>query len=152
MGCIRITRWRNTDTPSTTTVISATLVPPSSWTPPFYWVPPVREFPGIDSALVLENEIFAIHVIIANRRRSESPADGLSVLYKLLPDNLKNLYWSLVFVGTDEDWLERIAKEHAGKIFTRYGTFVDPGIVFRPDHPHFRDEADPPFVKASQLA
>jgi len=103
--------------PSATAVISATQAAPSSWTPPFYWVPPARNFPGIDSALVLENEIYAIQVTIAKTRSGSSPADGLTELRKLLPNNLKNLSWKLVFVGTDQDRVESFAKKYTGKIF-----------------------------------
>lgn len=102
---------------STTSVISATQAAPMPWAPPFYWVPPARNFPGIDSALVLKNEIYAIQVTIAGTRSGSSPADGLAELHKLLPNNLKNLSWNLVFVGTDQDCVESFAKKYTGKIF-----------------------------------
>ena len=73
-----------------------------SWALPFYWIPSARDFPGISSALVLTNEIIAIQVTIAEVRKS-SVEKGLSKLRNLLPQNLKDLPWEVVFVGTEVD-------------------------------------------------
>ena len=99
---------------STTNVISTTQDAPASWVPPFYWIPYARDFPAIDSALVLTNEIIVIQVTIAEARKS-SVEKGLSTLSNLLPQNLKDILWKVVFVGTGVDRIERIAISWADK-------------------------------------
>ena len=118
---------------STANVISATQDAPASWEPPFYWIRAEKDFPGIDSALVLTNEIIAIQVTIAEVHKL-SVGKGLSKLRNLLPHNLKGLPWKVVFVGMEADWIEHIAKTWADKVtspsdeaLVRVGwTVVDP--------------------------
>ena len=107
---------------STMNVISATQHAPASWEPPFYWTPTEKDFPGIDSALVLTNEIIAIQVTITEVHKL-SVGKGVSKLCNLLPHNLKGLPWRVVFVGMEVDWVKHIAMTWADKITSvRRGT------------------------------
>lgn len=62
--------------------------------------------------LILTNEIIVFQVTIAKEHKSP-PTRGLSVLRDLLPQNLKDLSWKLMFVGTKVDRIERIAKAYS---------------------------------------
>ncbi|KAI0000819.1 hypothetical protein BJV74DRAFT_820874 [Russula compacta] len=74
--------------------------------PPYYWVAPDK-FPGIDSALVLEDAIYAIQVTMSSKHESPSMH---------LPHNLKKLPWRVLFVGDTAGTAEAAASEWAGKI------------------------------------
>lgn len=108
------TRMQNLQ--GTPTVISAIQDAPAAWTPPFYWIPTTRNFPGIDSALILKKEIVAIRVVLANRHHSP-PETGLMELSNLLPDNMKGHAWKLLFVEMGDEYrINDIAKRYYRKI------------------------------------
>ena len=102
---------------STTNVISGTRDIPASSTCPFYWIPPDKNFPGINSALVLTNEIVAIQVTIAEEHKS-SVEKGLLKLRDLLPQDLKDLPCKVVFVGAEVDRIRRIEMSWADEILS----------------------------------
>lgn len=115
--------WQGTETllklTSTTAVISATQDTPASSTPPFYWIPRAKNFPGIDSALILTDEIIVFQVTFAAKDCScESLETGMLKLHDLLSENLKDAQWRLVFVGTENDHgeLERMAAKWVNTI------------------------------------
>lgn len=83
-------------------------------TPPFYWLPPHANFPGIDSALVLDDEIFVFQVTISTEHNS--PIKGLQKLRNLLPNDLKNLPWRVVFVGAENLRIKQVAECWVGQI------------------------------------
>ena len=102
-----------------TTPVAADLLPTikdalASATPPYYWIPSKINFPGIDSALVLEGGIFAFQVTLGSNHKS--PIDSLQRLRKMLPANLKVLPWRMVFVGSDEERIKGVAEHWAGKL------------------------------------
>ena len=101
-------------TPDAPDLLPATKDAPGSATPPYYWIPSKTNFPGIDSALVLEGEIFAFQVTLGSNHKS--PIDGLLCLRKMLPANLKVLPWRMVFVGPDEERIKGVAEQWAGKL------------------------------------
>ncbi|KAH0826457.1 hypothetical protein J3R83DRAFT_5456 [Lanmaoa asiatica] len=82
--------------------------------PPFYWIAPTANFPGIDSALVTEHEIFAIQVTIAFDH--PSPQTGLDKLRDLLPRKLKNLEWRMLYVGPKETQIAEVSRQWDGKL------------------------------------
>ncbi|KAH0832393.1 hypothetical protein J3R83DRAFT_13427 [Lanmaoa asiatica] len=82
--------------------------------PPFYWIVPTVIFPGIDSALVTENEIFAIQVTIAFGH--PSPQEGLDKLRDLLPQALKKLEWRMLYVGPEETQITTASRQWHGKL------------------------------------
>lgn len=82
-----------------TDLIPATQDAPRTAAPPYYWIPP-SDFPGIDSALVLEKQIFVFQVTF--RSALKSLIDGLECLRNMLPRELKDVAWKVVFVGPDE--------------------------------------------------
>ncbi|KAF8441611.1 hypothetical protein L210DRAFT_3537693 [Boletus edulis BED1] len=77
---------------------------------PYYWVAPPK-FPGIDSALIRQDAIFAL----TTRSKDESLGKGLEQLQNDLPSHLRNLPWHLVFVGNPHSSVEVAAKEWASK-------------------------------------
>jgi len=84
-------------------------------TPPYYWIPSKSNFPGIDSALVLEGGIFAFRVTL--KAKHKSPILGLRRLRNMLPANLKDLPWRMVFVGPKEGPAKKVAMRWSGLIF-----------------------------------
>lgn len=80
--------------------------------PPCYWPAPVN-FPGIDSVLVLEEDIFLFQ--LTTRAGHRSPIEGLKQLQKLLPSSLTKVPWRVVFIGADENRIKKVA-EHWGNI------------------------------------
>ena len=100
--------------PVATDLLLAIKDAPASATPPYYWIPSKTNFPGIDSALVLEGEIFAFQVILGSKHTS--PIAGLQDLRKMLPANLKDLPWRMVFVGPVEERVKQVAGHWAGQL------------------------------------
>ncbi|KAH0839357.1 hypothetical protein J3R83DRAFT_40 [Lanmaoa asiatica] len=82
--------------------------------PPFYWIAPTVNFPGIDSVLVTENEIFAIQVTIAFDH--PSPQEGLDKPRDLLPQALKKLEWRMLYVGPEETQITEVSQQWDGKL------------------------------------
>jgi len=100
--------------PAHANLIPATETAPGSAMPPYYWLPFKTNFAGIDSALVLEDGIFAFQMILSLEHRS--PNNGLRDLRKALPHDLKDLPWRVVFVGPEEGPVESVAKCWNGKL------------------------------------
>ena len=92
-------------------LIPATQSTPGSASPPYYWIPPKTNFRGIDSALVLEDEIFTFQMTVSSTHRS--PIEGLRCLRKMLPPEMRDLPWRVVFVGPEEGLIKSVA-EHWG--------------------------------------
>ena len=82
--------------------------------PLLLWVPPNGNFPGIDSALVLKDRIFAFQVTISSSHKS--PITGLESLSKMLPPKLKKLPWRVVFVGAETDRIRPVAEHWDGEL------------------------------------
>lgn len=78
----------------------------ASATPPYYWIPSKTNFPGIDSALVLEGRIFAFQVTLGSDHIS--PTAGLYCLRKMLPPNSENLPWRMMFMGPKENRVKQV--------------------------------------------
>ncbi|KAH0832414.1 hypothetical protein J3R83DRAFT_13454 [Lanmaoa asiatica] len=93
--------------------------------PPFYWIAPTVIFPGIDSALVTENEIFAIQVTIAFGH--PSPQEGLDKLRDLLPQALKKFKWRMLYVGPEETQITAVSRQWHGKL--KIGTTTERTLV-----------------------
>ncbi|KAF9228951.1 hypothetical protein BS17DRAFT_215610 [Gyrodon lividus] len=83
-------------------------------TPPFHWIAPTTNFPGIDSALITEDNIFAIQVTLAYSLRT--PQTGLNKLRSLLPPAMRDLRWSVLFVGHSDDQVYKVSEEWVGKL------------------------------------
>ncbi|KAF8124736.1 hypothetical protein EV363DRAFT_1271018 [Boletus edulis] len=81
--------------------------------PPYYWVAP-KGFPGLSSALVLQDEIFAFRTTI-NRKR-KLPTRGLRRLRDSLPADLKDVQWRMILVGMDKGAIKAVARRWTGKI------------------------------------
>jgi len=73
--------------------------------PPFYWCPVASNFPGIDGLLRCEDDVYAIQITIS--RRHTSPEGGLRTLQK---DMDSGLHWTVLFIGTDMEQAEKVAK------------------------------------------
>ncbi|KAI9462208.1 hypothetical protein HD554DRAFT_2289333 [Boletus coccyginus] len=106
--------------PTTSTTAGMDLIPatknaPKSATPPYYWIPSKTNFPGIDSALVLKDEIFVFQVIMSSVHTT--PINGLQYFQEMLPHDLKNVHWRVVFVGPEEGPIKTVAKNWGGQLF-----------------------------------
>ena len=91
-----------------TSLVPSPLTSVKTARPPYYWVAP-RNFKGIDSALVLAEEIYAFQVTIGTSHGP--PMAGMETLRGYLPADLKKNPWRVVFVGDDDDRISRVAKE-----------------------------------------
>ncbi|KAI9568825.1 hypothetical protein HD554DRAFT_2171964 [Boletus coccyginus] len=100
--------------PAHAKLIPSTKTAPSSAIPPYYWVAYKPNFAGIDSALVLEDRIFAFQMTLGSNHRS--PMKGLRDLRDLLPRDLKDLPWRVVFVGPEDGPIKAVAKHWDGKL------------------------------------
>jgi hypothetical protein len=93
---------------------------PSTWralttrTPPFFFVAP-KGAHGIDSALVLEKEIYVFQLTISSTHGS--PIDGMKKVRDYLPSRLRNITWNVVFVGQESSAASSVANEWKGKLF-----------------------------------
>ena len=76
--------------------------------PPYYWVAPMN-FPGIDGALILPEAICVFQVTISPSY--SSPEGGMKKLETHLPADLKNLPWTVVFIGDHNSAIESVAKK-----------------------------------------
>ena len=83
--------------------------------PPYLWIAPPG-FPGIDGALVLKTRIYVFQVAIGPKH--PPPMVGMKTFRGHLRGKLKNLPWSVVFVGHDEDSISKVARS-VGKISFR---------------------------------
>jgi len=110
-----IVRFPTTSTTAGVHLIPATKNAPKSAKPPYYWIPSKTNFPGIDSALVLKHEIFVFQVTVSSAHTS--PIDGLQCLREMLPRNLKNLPWRMVFVGPEEGPIQTVANCWGDQLF-----------------------------------
>ncbi|KAI9572496.1 hypothetical protein HD554DRAFT_1546856 [Boletus coccyginus] len=111
--------------PTHTSLIPGTKAAPQSAIPPYYWAPLQTNFAGIDSALVLEDKIFVFQMTLSANHRS--PIKGLRDLRKLLPYDLKDLPWRVVFVGPEEGPIEAVAKSWSRLSFPSENDFVPVG-------------------------
>jgi len=100
--------------PAHANFIPATKTGPESAIPPYYWILFKSKFVGINSALVLEDGIFAFQMTLGSNHGS--PIDGLRDLRKRLPHDLKDLPWRVVFVGPEEGPIEAVAKRWNGQL------------------------------------
>ncbi|KAI9572491.1 hypothetical protein HD554DRAFT_2168146 [Boletus coccyginus] len=100
--------------PAHADLIPATKTAPASAAPPYYCIPFKTKFAGIDSALVLNDAIFAFQMTLREHR---SPINGLRDLQQTLPHDLKDLPWRVVFVGPEEGLLEAVAEYWNAKLF-----------------------------------
>ncbi|KAH7886431.1 hypothetical protein F5I97DRAFT_1928284 [Phlebopus sp. FC_14] len=82
--------------------------------PPFYWVPPTSNFPGINSVLVTENEIFAIQITLSYDHTS--PQVGLDHLRNLVLMDKKSLPWRVLVVGLEEEHVLSAIRKWAEKL------------------------------------
>ena len=98
----------------TSTLINATWAAIKVAEPPYYWVAP-KNFPGVDSALVLDNAIYAFQVTISSRHKT--PLDGLRTLREHLPAKLKNVSWKVVFVGDNDSAIAAVARQWVDRLF-----------------------------------
>ncbi|KAF8554859.1 hypothetical protein OG21DRAFT_1011314 [Imleria badia] len=96
---------------------------------PYHWVAPTgKNFPGVDSALILAEEIYVFQVTISTRH--ESPKDGLETLRARLPADLKKIpwrAWRVVFVGVDDSKIKTVANKWVGKLFATDNTNITIG-------------------------
>jgi hypothetical protein len=95
--------------------------------PPYYWVAP-KNFHGINSALILTEEIYVFQVTISTRH--ESPMEGLKTLRAHLPANLKKIPWSawrVVFIGYNDGAIKTVANKWVGKLFATDNTGITIG-------------------------
>ena len=94
---------------------------PSGWVavknaqPPYFWIAP-KDFPGIDSALVLDTAIYVFQVTISPSTY-KPPMDGMAILRNRLPIQLKEIPWRVIFVGDDDSPICAVANKWVGKIF-----------------------------------
>ncbi|THH27434.1 hypothetical protein EUX98_g6766 [Antrodiella citrinella] len=66
--------------------------------PSFYWVPSVANFPGIDSVLADQNNIYAIQATISDEY--SSPGDGLKKVWQSFKEDVRTRRaWHLVVVS-----------------------------------------------------
>jgi len=100
--------------PAHAKLIPATKTAPGSAIPPYYWIAYKPNFAGIDSALVLEDRIFIFQMTLGSDHRS--PIKGLRDFRDLLPHDLKDLLWRVVFVGPEEGPMKSVAKRWNGKL------------------------------------
>lgn len=87
-------------------IVSSTIDTLKKQRPPYYWPAPPN-FPGIDSAFVLEKQIFFFQVMIGTRHKS--PIDSLRKARDCLPYDLRMVPWSVVFVSPEENRIEMVA-------------------------------------------
>ncbi|KAF8552965.1 hypothetical protein OG21DRAFT_1485803 [Imleria badia] len=106
--------------------------------PPYYWIAPVG-FPGIDSALILHEAIYVFQVTISTSHKS--PKGGMKKLRTHLPTDLKDLPWSVVFIGDHDNSIKSVANKWVDEGLTIGWSQVDPvaeDITYRV----FHDESD----------
>jgi len=89
-------------------LIPSTQSAPGSAPPPYYWIPSKTNFRGINSALVLEHEIFVFQMTMSSTHRS--PVEGLRCLREMLPPEMRDLPWRVVFVGPNEGPIKAVAE------------------------------------------
>ena len=75
--------------------------------PLYYWVAP-RDFTGIDSALILAEEIYAFQVTIG--KSHGPPMAGMEILRGYLPTGLRGNPWRVVFIGDHNNRIRRVTK------------------------------------------
>ena len=103
-----IVQFPTASTTESMAFIPSTQSAPGSAPPPYYWILSKTNFRDIDSALVLEDEIFVFQMTISSTHRS--PIEGLRCLQKMLPPEMRDLPWRVVFVGPNEGPIKAVAE------------------------------------------
>ncbi|THH19320.1 hypothetical protein EUX98_g8802 [Antrodiella citrinella] len=89
----------------------------------FYWIPSVANFPGVDSVLANDDDVYAIQVTLSNEH--SNPGDGLKKLWQSYDKDVRaQRTWHLIVVADNDE----LARKHEVD-FARLGITLGPEKV-----------------------